>query len=39
MLERLAGFTGDTAGALVEITEALLLIVLVLLIGIGSHPA
>jgi len=37
MLERLAGFTGDTAGALVEITETLLLIVLVLLIGIESR--
>lgn len=29
MLSRLAGFTGDTAGALVEITETLLLLVVV----------
>jgi adenosylcobinamide-GDP ribazoletransferase len=32
VLERLGGFTGDTAGALVELTEAALLLVAVLLI-------
>lgn len=33
MLERLGGFTGDTAGALVELTEALLLLLAVLLVA------
>jgi adenosylcobinamide-GDP ribazoletransferase len=33
VLERLGGFTGDTAGALVELTEAVLLLVAVLLIA------
>nr|WP_242519064.1 adenosylcobinamide-GDP ribazoletransferase [Halochromatium roseum] len=33
MLERLGGFTGDTAGALVELTEAGLLLMAVLLIA------
>ncbi|MEA3639474.1 MAG: adenosylcobinamide-GDP ribazoletransferase [Lamprobacter sp.] len=33
MLERLGGFTGDTAGALVELTEAALLLAAVLLVG------
>ncbi|MCF7977088.1 MAG: adenosylcobinamide-GDP ribazoletransferase [Chromatiaceae bacterium] len=33
MLERLGGFTGDTAGALVELTEAALLLAAVLLIA------
>jgi adenosylcobinamide-GDP ribazoletransferase len=30
MLQRISGFTGDTAGALVEITETLLLLVCVI---------
>jgi adenosylcobinamide-GDP ribazoletransferase len=39
MLQRLAGFTGDTAGALVEIAETALLILAVLLTGSvsGTH--
>jgi adenosylcobinamide-GDP ribazoletransferase len=32
MLQRLGGFTGDTAGALVELTEATVLLTLVLLV-------
>jgi adenosylcobinamide-GDP ribazoletransferase len=39
MLQRLAGFTGDTAGALVEITETALLILAVLLMGATSDSA
>lgn len=34
MLERLGGFTGDTAGALVELTEAALLLIAVLLYAV-----
>ncbi|WP_462322992.1 adenosylcobinamide-GDP ribazoletransferase, partial [Halochromatium sp.] len=33
MMQRLGGFTGDTAGALVELTEASVLLVAVLLIA------
>jgi adenosylcobinamide-GDP ribazoletransferase len=33
VMERLGGFTGDTAGALVELTEAMLMLVLALAVG------
>lgn len=35
MLRRIAGFTGDTAGALIEISETLMLVVCVILLGQG----
>jgi adenosylcobinamide-GDP ribazoletransferase len=36
MMSRIAGFTGDTAGALVEITETLLLLAAVILLAIPT---
>jgi adenosylcobinamide-GDP ribazoletransferase len=36
MMSRLAGFTGDTAGAVVEITETLLLLVAVAVMAIPA---
>jgi adenosylcobinamide-GDP ribazoletransferase len=37
MMSRIAGFTGDTAGALVEITETLLLLAAVILLAIPTR--